>query len=116
MSIFRTYSPQTLWDATLKLVNTLFHTPPDLPCKPSSYFTAILKAHAWIRNDLRGIFDEVISEPINATVEQIHTSLRELEGILFNSEYECLATIEGCQRYTEQLISRLKNTTSCAIS
>lgn len=116
MSIFRTYSPQTLWNATLKLVNTLFHTPPKLPSIPSSYFTAILKAHTWIRNDLQGIFDEVIEEPINATVEKIHNSLRELETILFNSKYDCPPTIEGCQVYTEQLISRLKNTHTCDIS
>jgi hypothetical protein len=115
MSIFRTYSPQTLWGATLNLVNTLFHTPPTLPPRPSSYFTATLKAHKWIRNDLQGIFDEVIDEPINATIEKIHKSLQELETILFNSEYSVPVTIEGCQKYTEQLISRLKHTHTCVI-
>lgn len=115
MSIFRTYSPQTLWGATLNLVNTLFHTPPKLPASPSSYFTATLKAHRWIQNDLQGIFDEVIAEPSNATVEKIHKSLQELESILFNSQYDCPVTIEGCHKYTEQLTSRLKNTQTCTI-
>ena len=115
MSIFRTYSPQTLWVATLTLVNTLFHIPPTLPQQPSSYFTAILCAHQWIRNDLKGIFEDVVVESTTATIEKVHTSCQELEKMLFNSCYDCPATIKGCHLYTEHLTYRLQKTQSCSI-
>ena len=115
MSIFRTYSPQTLWVATLALVNTLFHIPPTLPQKPSSYFTAILYAHQCIHNDLKGIFDESVVEPATATIEKVHASCQELEKILFNSCFDCPATIKGCHLYTEQLTYRLQKTQTCSI-
>ena len=115
MSIFKTYSPQTLWSATSTLLNVLFHRPPRLPTAPASYFADIKRAHKWIKDDLQGIFEEVELESNDVTIGQIHLSLKELEQMLFCSESKFEATIEGSQLHTESLILRLRSKNSCVL-
>ena len=37
------------------MINTMFVHPPSLDLTPTSYFTATLKAHQWIKKDLGGV-------------------------------------------------------------
>ena len=66
MSVFPEYSPKTLWVATVRLVHTLFHTPPQLTQCPKSYFHATLEAHRAILTELSGILSE---EPLGSCNE-----------------------------------------------
>lgn len=116
MSLYKTYSPKTLWLATLKLVKTFFHTPPDLPSEPASYFSEVIRAHKWIQNDLNGHFEEVvITRTTNATIEQIHECLQKLSKTLFDCSGNHPVTIKGCQLYTEELTEKLAARNYCTI-
>lgn len=115
MSLFLTYSPKSLWITTLKLVNVMFHVPPKLSTKPTSYLKAIIIAHNYIQNDLKGIFEKIHIEEREITIEKIHQMLCDLETMLFNSKSEWPKTIEGCHKYTEHLIRTLSKTSTCQI-
>ena len=115
MSIFTTYSPKTLWMSTLELVNILFHVPPLLESTPSSYLKAVIIALNYILNDLKGIFKKPHVEEKEITIEKIHQLLCELETILFNSQTEWSKNIEGCQKYTKNIIHKL-NKQTCQLS
>ena len=117
MSLYKTYSPKTLWLATLKLVKTFFHTPPDLPSEPASYFSEVIRAHKWIQNDLSGHFEEVvITRNTNATIEQIHVCLQELSKTLFDCQFEYQKNIKGCQLYTEKITEKLQAGNYCIVA
>jgi hypothetical protein len=116
MSLYKSYSPKTLWLSSLKLVHTFFHTPPKLPVEPASYFSEVIRAHKWIKNDLSGHFEQVVNTASNgATIGQIHASLQELSQTLFDCKSEWPATVKGCQLYTEELTLKLSGSCLCSI-
>ena len=116
MSLYKSYSPKTLWLSTLKLVHTFFHTPPNLPADPASYFSEVIRAHKWIKNDLSGHFEQVVvSESSGATIGQIHASLQELSQTLFDRKSEWPMSVKGCQLYTEELTLKLSGSWNCII-
>lgn len=116
MSIFKSYTPRTLYHATLKMVGTLFVRPPKLKSNPTSYFTAVIEAHQWIKKDLTGVLKEEQTAQENTTIKQIHSSLRSIEMMLFGEESEFDTTIKGCCIYTEYIEMRLNTATgSCVV-
>ena len=117
MSLYTKYSPKTLWMSTLKLVRAFFHTPPNLPVEPASFFSEVIRAHKWIENDLAGHFENVvITINTNTTIEQIHTCLQNLSKTLFDCHFEYPITIKGCQLYTEAITSKLDDSHYCTLS
>ena len=109
MSLFKSYTPQTLYLSTLKMVNTLFVHPPKLEANPTSYFTATIKAHEWIKSDLKGIVDPKEMAQTEMTVEHVHSSLISIESMLFGEKTSFEPTIKGCCLYTEHLESKLSS-------
>lgn len=116
MSLFKYYTPKVLYYSTLQMVNTLFVHPPTMDLNPTSYFTAVLKAHQWIKQDLGSVIEPQVATSKDTTLEQIHSSLKSLETMLFGTEanYEC--TIKGCCLYTDELESRLKSHNHCVVA
>ena len=115
MSLIKTYSPQSLWVATLRLMNVIFRHPPAVPVEPVSYFQAVLDMHVFINDDLKGTLpDDCNPESSNpvATIELIHHSLTALEKMLFGTACLFAVSVEGCCRYTEHVehtLSQSKN-------
>ena len=115
MSLIKTYSPQSLWVSTLRLLNVIFRHPPAVSVEPISYFQAVLDMHVFINEDLKGTLPDeceaATSNPI-ATLELIHHSLSTLEKMLFGTSCPFAVSVEGCCRYTEHLehaLSQSKN-------
>ena len=112
MSVFPEYSPKTLWTCTVRLVHTLFHTPPMLTRQPKSYFHATLEAHRAILSDLTGILADVPEAASNetTTIRYIHESLSQIEVLLFeaNPNNEIPKTLEGACIRTSILEKRLR--------
>lgn len=105
-----------LYYSTLQMINTLFVHPPKLDLNPTSYFTAVLKAHRWIKQDLGSVMEQEVPAAKDTTLEQVHSSLKSLEIMLFGTEakYEC--TIKDCCLYTDELENRLKSQSRCVVS
>jgi len=110
--VFPEYSPKVLWTLTVRLVRTLFHTPPTLTREPKSYFHATLEAHRAIMTDLTGILSE---EPVETctettTIRYVHESLQQIELNLFGAAAasECPKTLEGACLRTLALEKRLR--------
>ncbi len=110
--MFPEYSPRRLWSSTVRLVHTLFHTPPTLTRAPKSYFHATLEAHRAIMKDLTGILsEEPVPETCNetTTIRYVHESLQRIETNLFGTEAsECPKTLEGACLRTIELEKRLR--------
>lgn len=116
MSIFKSYTPRILYQHTLSMIRCMFVHPPQMELKPTSYFKAVLDAHAWIKNDLKQTLPSAESKSVQQpTIGQIHASLVEIETILFGSESEFAATIEGCCLYSVHLQNKLKPTSTCEL-
>lgn len=115
MSLFKSYTPKVLYYSTLQMINTLFVHPPKMDLNPTSYFTAVLKAHQWIKKDLGSAIEQHDPLTKDTTIEQVHSSLKSLEIMLFGTEAEYECTIKGCCLYTEQLEHRLKSHSNCVI-
>ena len=117
MSLFKTYTPKILYRNTLRMINTMFVHPPSLDLTPTSYFTATLKAHQWIKKDLGGVINDTdtdINE--NTTIDQVHSSLVHMEKILFGSNTTFDVSIEGCCEYTVFIENKLKSSSlTCVI-
>lgn len=118
--MFPEYSPRQLWKLTVRLVRTLFHTPPTLKREPKSYFHATLEVHRAIMKDLTGILTEEPVELCNetTTIRYVHESLQQIELNLFGpspaSEYP--KTLEGACLRTITLEKRLRTSrSSCAV-
>ena len=97
------------------MINTMFAHPPKLDLEPTSYFRATLKAHDWIKKDLKDVLTSEQPEDTETTIQQIHQSLNSIEKMLFGSVTEFEATIRGCCWYTEYLENRLKPTSGCIV-
>lgn len=116
MSLFKTYTPKRLWETTLRLINTMFHTTPSFTTEPKSYFRAVLHAHKCIHDDLKDIFPSDTNEsPKDTTIAHVHESLVSLEEMLFGTKTEFPATIEGCCKYTEYMEMNLGSRNMCHI-
>lgn len=115
MSLFKTYTPRSLYCSTLRMINTMFVHPPNLDLAPSSYFKATMRAHQWIREDLSEVIVRPEAEERDTTVEQIYQSLVAIENMLFGTTSEFEVTIRGCCWYTESLETRLSPTSGCVI-
>ena len=118
MSIFKSYTPRLLYQHTLSMIHSIFVHPPKMELKPTSYFKAVLDAHAWIKNDLKKHIPESNNSSSNEhqpTIEQIHASLVDIEVLLFGSKSEFNSTIEGCCLYTIHLQGKLKPTSRCEL-
>lgn len=115
MSIFKTYTPRSLYCSTLRMINTMFVHPPKLELVPASYFKATIEAHKWIQNDLSDTIS--LEQPVagETTVEQIYHSLVAIEKMLFGTKTEFEVNIRGCCWYTEALELRLKPSYGCVI-
>jgi hypothetical protein len=115
MSLIKTYSPQSLWVSTLRLLNVIFRHPPAVTVEPVSYFQAVLDMHVFINDDLKGTLPDkgktASSNPV-ATIELIYHSLTALEKMLFGTACSFAVSVEGCCRYTEHVehtLSQSKN-------
>lgn len=118
MSVFPEYSPKLLWTLTVRLVHTLFHTPPTLTRAPKSYFHATLEAHRAIMVDLTGILSEEPFETCSetTTIRYVHESLQQIEMNLFGVVSEHPKTLEGACVRTSALDKRLRtNQRMCTI-
>ena len=115
MSLFKSYTPEYLYISTLKMVNTLFVHPPQLDSCPASYFTATMKVHEWIKSDLKGIVPSKEACQTEQTIEQIHSSLSEIEEMLFGEKTQYELSIKGCCLYTESIENRLTGERACQI-
>ena len=113
----KTYSPQTLWTRTLRLLNVIFRHPPNVEVDPVSYFQAVLTMHDFIRNDLDGTFVPAPTvPPPSATIELISHSLTALEKMLFDTSHPFAPTVEGCCLYTDYLERTLsRSRTTCRL-
>ena len=116
MSLFKTFTPKVLYRNTLCMINTMFIHPPSLDLEPTSYFTATLKAHEWIKQDLDGVINDTdIDINESTTIDQVHSSLAHLEKILFGSNTTFDVSIEGCCEYTVFIENKLKKKSLCVI-
>lgn len=115
MSIFRVYSPKSLYRRTLVLVNVIFSTPPKVSPDPASYFKAVVDAHKHINNDLSTVLPVQQSETSSVAITEVHESLQGLEKTLFGTSTEFVPSIEGCCLYTDSLTNRLRTQSSCSI-
>ena len=117
MSLFKVYTPKSLYQKTLSMIHTMFVYPPKMDFNPTSYFTATLKAHEWIKKDLSSVLpQEATSEnDAQATIEQIHASLQQIEQLLFGTQTEYDKTLEGCYLYTGTLEKRLRPSSRCSV-
>lgn len=116
MSLFKSYSPKYLYYSTLTMINVLFEHPPKLDSNPTSYFTAVLEAHEWIKNDLKGVVNAEVPKQGDTTLEQVHESLSTIEKMLFGSQTEYPLSVKGCCLYTEDIEMRLKSSgSSCTV-
>jgi hypothetical protein len=116
MSLFKTYTPKVLYKNTLSMINTMFVHPPSLNLKPTSYFTATLLAHKWIKNDLGEVMENTkIDLNESTTLDQVYSSLVHMEKLLFGSSTSFNVTIRGCCEYTEFLENKLKSNSICVI-
>lgn len=120
MSLFKTYSPRTLYLSTLRLTNTLFRRAPDVETPSDNYLRYVLQLHGEIRKDITPMF--VCTESTSDTdldkiyTQRIHDSLCNLEYVLLGSTSEWPKTIEGCEKYTDDLIKQLRHSEFCLIS
>ena len=117
MSLFKNFTPRKLYVRTLQLVNSLFHEPPLIQNSPSTYFKKVLALHTIIRQDLRGILEEVTEDEEAITVAQIHSSLVALELQLFGTQSTFDTDLRGCCLYTHHLERQLTTYSSnCVLS
>lgn len=115
MSVWRTFSPKTLWLSTLNLTNSLFRRKPDMDCELDTYFSNILQIHDHIRKDIDPMFESQMTVTNDCPIQSIHASLISLEKVLFNTSTEFEISLEGCEKYTDNLRIRLNKTESCQI-
>tara|TARA_B100000795_G_scaffold117395_1_gene87271 strand:+ start:113 stop:463 length:351 start_codon:yes stop_codon:yes gene_type:complete len=115
MSLFKSYTPQSLYVSTLRLVNSLFHEPPVIILTPASYFKEVLNMHTLIRKDLNGVLQQMQIPAKTVTVEQVHASLASIEQQLFGIASEFDADLRGCCLYTNYLEKQLTTSSSCVI-
>jgi len=115
MSLFKTYTPRSLYCSTLRMINTMFVHPPNLDLAPASYFKAIVQAHEWIKKDLSGVIASERPANGETTVQQVHQSLATIEKMLFGTQSEFEVTLRGCCWYTESIEARLKPTSGCVV-
>tara|TARA_B110001450_G_C17654640_1_gene494652 strand:+ start:1324 stop:1683 length:360 start_codon:yes stop_codon:yes gene_type:complete len=119
MSLFKTYSPRTLYLSTLKLTNALFRRAPKVETPSDNYLKHVLQLHDEIRKDMTAMFDSdpggnVSTDPIYT--EKIYESLCNLETILLGGKSKWPKTIEGCEKYTADIIKQLQKSEACLIS
>lgn len=116
MSIYKSYSPRTLWLSTLKLVDAFFHVSPQMPTEPASFFSEVMRAHELIRKDIQSNFEDIpVHKYSNATLEQIHGSLVQLSKMILGEEFQYPVSIKGCQLYTEEIERKLSTNYFCVI-
>ena len=116
MSLFKTYSPKSLFLATLKLANCLFRQPPVIEAAGTTYFRYVLQLHGYIRQDMGSMFTvENTDDEATVSIAKIHQSLSELEKILLDSSSTYKQTIEGCERYTNHIREQLNRSDACSI-
>ena len=115
MSIFKTYSPKSLWRSTLKMSNCLFRVSPRLDSESSTYLASVLQLHDCIRKDISPMFDRTETSPSECSIEKVHASLCDLEKLLFNTNSEFEKTVEGCEKFTDHITKRLSSDT-CQLS
>lgn len=116
MSLFKTYSPKTLWLSTLKLVDAFFFVVPEMPTAVSSFLSEVMRAHELIRKDIQSNFEDIpIEKYSNATIEQIHASLVQLSKMILGEEFQHSVSIEGCQLYTEEMEKKLSTSYYCVV-
>jgi hypothetical protein len=115
MSLFKTYTPRSLYSSTLRMINTMFVHPPKLDLAPTSYFKATIEAHKWIKTDLSETIPLEEAAEGETTIEQIFQSLVGIEKMLFGTQADFEVTIRGCCWYTESLEARLKPTYGCVV-
>ena len=115
MSLFKTYTPRSLYCSTLRMINTMFVHPPTLDLAPASYFKATIEAHKWIKIDLSDTIPLAEAAEGETTVQQIYHSLVAIEKMLFGTKTDFELTIRGCCWYTESLETRLKPSYGCVI-
>jgi hypothetical protein len=115
MSLFKSYTPKSLYVSTLRLVNSLFHEPPCIKITPASYFKEVLNMHALIIKDLNGVLKEMQIPDKTVTVEQVHASLVSIEQQLFGIKSDFDADLRGCCLYTKYLEKQLSTSSPCVI-
>lgn len=115
MSLFRKYTPRSLYVSTLQLVNSLFHVPPPVTSSPSSYLKEVLQLHCTIRADLNGILTNTTGPTEATTIQQIHSSITLLEQQLFGTDTTFNVDIAGCCLHTQHLEQRLNHPQSCLL-
>ena len=114
MSIFRSYSPKSLYMRTLKLLSVIFSNPPLIETNPSSYFNATVNAHGLILEDLSGVLDiNASNDHSQIAISEVHDSLKTIENTLFGTKSDFSVDIEGCCLYTDSIITRLKTNRLC---
>ena len=116
MSIFKTYTPKSLWRATLKMSNCLFRISPKLNSESSTYLASVLQLHDCVRKDISPMFEISDTTPSECSIERVHASLCDLEKLLFNTSSEFDKNVEGCEKYTEDITRRLTYSDSCQIN
>ncbi len=116
MSIFKTYSPKSLWRATLKMSNCLFRISPKLNSKSSTYIVSVLQLHNCIRKDISPLFEPSEPSVSECSIEKVHASLCDLEKILFNTNSDFEKTVEGCEIFTNDITKRLAYSDTCLLS
>ena len=115
MSIFKTYSPKSLWRSTLKMSNCLFRISPKLNSESSTYLASVLQLHDCVRKDISPMFEPTNISPSECSIERVHASLCDLEKLLFNTSSEFDKTVEGCEKFTDNITKRLTSDT-CLVS
>jgi hypothetical protein len=115
MSIFRVYSPKSLYRRTLVLTNVIFNIPPAVSLEPASYFKATIEAHRHISNDLSSVLPVHNDNTGSITITKVYNSLLSLEKTLFGTKSEFKASVEGCCLYTDSLTNRLRSQSTCSI-
>ena len=115
MSLFKTFTPRTLYYTTLRMIGTLFVHPPKMDSNPSSYFRATLVSHDWIKKDLTGVVTTEPTASRDTTIEQVHASLCSIEKMLFGTDSTFEVSVKGCCLYTESLEYRLTGPASCTV-
>lgn len=116
MSIFRSYSPKSLYMRTLKLLSVIFSKPPLIENNPSSYFKATVNAHVLILEDLSTVLEvDESSDNSQVAISEVYDSLKTIEKTLFGTESKFSVDIEGCCRYTDSIGTRLQKNVICLI-
>lgn len=116
MSLFKTYSPKSLFLSTLKLANCLFRRPPVIEAAGTTYFRYVLQLHGYIRQDMDSMFTVETTEcESTVSIAKIYQSLSELEKILLGSSSLYKETIEGCERYTNHIREQLNHSDTCTV-